>query len=56
MLPHFSVEEDSEDRGDSGEEDTEDIKKEKEEEEEELPVEFPDTVVEMSHIGGDQWV
>lgn len=49
-----NAEEEPEDRDDSEEEDTEGIKKEKEEEEEQ-PVEFPDTVVEMSHIGGDQF-
>lgn len=54
----FSAEEEPENRDVSEEEDTGGMKTEKEEKEEHLkePVEFPDTVVEMSHIGGVQWV
>lgn len=53
----FSAEEDPDNGENNEEEDSEDIKNEKEEKEDfEEPVEFPDTVVEMSHIGGAQWV
>lgn len=51
-----SAEDKPENRDDGEEEDSGGIKKEKEEGEEHLeqPVEFPDTVVEMSHSGGAQ--
>lgn len=56
----FSAEEEPGDKDNSEEENTggmknKDEKVDKEECPEE-PVEFPDTVVEMSHIGGAQWV
>lgn len=58
-MTFLGEEEEAEDNDEGSEEGTGDVKSEErdaEEKHQEEAVEFPDTMVEMSHIGGAQWV